>query len=283
MRSVIKKALASVLISTAVATLGCAGVRRPLTCPAQGGATWAEFTSRHFVLMTDAEVEDARDHAVRFEHSYDLLADLVFHRGHQVPGRVRVILFEREKDYRQFGSSVLDGYYNPSMPHDVEPIPTIVLFGEITERTRRSFQHQLTHHFARMTFGELPPWLDEGLAVYYSTARTFDGNVSMGKQRDLIEPGPPQASRSSNDPVRGVLSYLPSVAELFAADRTMFYANTETSWDTSDEERRRQEVYYLGAFRARAHADQQPPRTIPLVSSTSVILSRRGSPSHRHG
>src|SRR5579871_5979118 len=36
------------------ASLACASLRAPLTCPARGGAPWVEMTSEHFVLRTDA-------------------------------------------------------------------------------------------------------------------------------------------------------------------------------------------------------------------------------------
>jgi hypothetical protein len=155
--------------------LGCASFAPPLTCPAKGGAPWAELTSRHLVIQTDIDVADARDDAVAFEHSYDELSELVFRGALRVPGKVDVVLFERERDYRQFGSAVLDGYYAPALPHDIEPTPTMVLFGELSDRTRFSFQHQLTHHFVHLLLGDVPPWLDEGLAVYYSTLRVEGG------------------------------------------------------------------------------------------------------------
>jgi hypothetical protein len=44
----------------AFASLGCAALKPPLTGPAGGGARWVELRSPHFVVDTDADLDEAR-------------------------------------------------------------------------------------------------------------------------------------------------------------------------------------------------------------------------------
>jgi hypothetical protein len=258
---------AGTLILALASALGCRSFAPPLTCPAREGAPWIELTSRHLVMQTDLDLEDARDAAVAFEHTYDALTDLAIHVRPDVVERIHVVLFDREKDYRQFGPPAVDGYFDAWLPSGIEQNPKIVLFGDLTEQTRISFQHQLTHHLVQRSLGRLPTWLEEGLALYYATLR-IDGDrayfgqpvpsevlgIIFGQRRTSVA----REVHTSIEP-----SHFPTVARLFAAAKGAFYERPEITWNTKEEELERQAVHCLGSW-ALVHMLMSGPQTYQL-------------------
>ncbi|KYF63781.1 hypothetical protein BE11_25865 [Sorangium cellulosum] len=181
---------AAALVTCAASGLGCAQFKPPLTCASQGGAPWVELSSQHFEMRTDLDRSEARDALAEFERSYAALEDVCFPSDRSDPFRMQIILFARERDFRQFAPPSSGGFFMHALPNDLEPAPTMVMYGSLGEQTRLTFQHELTHHFVAQSIGPSPAWLNEGLAQFYSTFRLQDGHAYIGSSlpdRDFLK------------------------------------------------------------------------------------------------
>jgi tetratricopeptide (TPR) repeat protein len=161
--------------------LGCATLTPPLTPPERGGAAWSELTSTHFVLDTDLDQAEAREALSEFEGVFTSLKDVAFSAAAPPRTSIRVVLFRRQEDYWNVAPKNTAGYFTARLPNDVIPMPTMVMWGSLVNRTRLVFQHELSHLFVRSILGPVPRWLNEGLAQYYSTFELKDGAAILGK------------------------------------------------------------------------------------------------------
>jgi hypothetical protein len=85
-------------ILLAAASLGCAALRAPLTCPEKGGPPWTALTSRHFVMQTDTAPEAARATLTKVEEIYSSLASVMHQPASEPSSRIELVVFERSKD-----------------------------------------------------------------------------------------------------------------------------------------------------------------------------------------
>lgn len=163
------------------AALGCAALSPPLTPPERGGPPWSELTSTHFVLDTDLDQAEAREALREFDGVFTSLKDVAFSAAPPPRTSIRVVLFRREQDYWRFAPENTAGYFTSRLPNEVVPMPTMVMWGSLVNRTRLVFQHELSHLFVRSSLGPVPRWLNEGLAQYYSTFELKDGAAIVGE------------------------------------------------------------------------------------------------------
>ena len=74
----------------------------------------------------------------------------------------------------------------PRQADDPDPQPTIAIHGRmliagtLVEATQRRFRHELTHRFLDHRVRWSPPWLEEGLAEYYSTLKVDGSDAVVG-------------------------------------------------------------------------------------------------------
>lgn len=237
------------LVAVALSLVGC--LQLGARCPSSRGERWRALESAHFVLKTDLGSSEARAAIAGFEATWTALRDAAFAEARAVPPRITVVIFSREADFREVEPCGIGGAFYARLPHDLEDEPTIVLGGAPDPRMRRAFAHELTHAFARRSWGAIPPWFNEGLAELLSGLELEpDGTVILGRRA----PGaPPRACA------------LPPVPDLLAADRSRFYAGARYG-DPSLEGTWREQAYYAGSsalvsmlltdpsFRARGHA-----------------------------
>ena len=158
---------------------GCA--HAPLTCPAHGGAAWSELASRHFVLRTDLPRNEARVALGQFEQSYAAFEELVFPSGRPPAGRIDFVLFRDDEDFRRLAPPGASGYFLSRTDGEAPEAPAIVMHGELLPNTRRRFQHELTHRFLSLHLRDAPPWVEEGLAEYYSTVELEPDRAIVGQ------------------------------------------------------------------------------------------------------
>ena len=153
------------------ATPEVAGQAPPvLVCPAHGGAPWVELKSKHFVLKTDLPVEHSKIILGAMEVLRSALVAAMMAETDRPMPPVEVVLFERHADFQAINSVPnLGGYATRQLPGDVEPSPIIVAFGKLSYGTRSTLVHELVHQILLQRTANLPWWLDEGLAVYFST------------------------------------------------------------------------------------------------------------------
>ncbi|HEX2573147.1 MAG TPA: hypothetical protein VH877_26600 [Polyangia bacterium] len=179
------RTLGAIAVLGGLGTLGaCAHV--PLVSPARGGHRWIEARSRHFTLRTDLSPHQAHGALREFEETYAILENIAFPsllplRKKAPPQRIDLVIFRDEIDFQALAPAGAAGYYTPYLNNIVDPRPTIVLYGELTPDSRRRFQHELTHRFFGTRVRHAPPWLEEGLADYYSTLRYEQAVLYLGE------------------------------------------------------------------------------------------------------
>lgn len=178
-----RAALLAALVAAAATASGCAGSSLTLRCPEHGGAPWRQLDSPHFRLLTDAGPSRARAALREFESALTAFERHVFHRPVPAPPgeRVDLVLFDRDEDFAAIAPPGATGWYLPRGHGEVGEAPAIALRGGDLEVVRRRFQHELTHRFLSARVRRAPPWLEEGLADYYSTLRVDGDQLVVGE------------------------------------------------------------------------------------------------------
>jgi tetratricopeptide (TPR) repeat protein len=159
---------------------GCDRFTPPLRSPASGGAPWRELDSDHFALYTDVDPEDARRELREFEGLRHALEESSFHGDGVGEPRVALVVFRRGADYDALGPKNAVGAANAQLPIDLERQPVLLFTGDMTNAMRRTFVHEEVHELMHRTYGNTPPWLNEGLASYFSSLRVEEGHVVLG-------------------------------------------------------------------------------------------------------
>ncbi|HEY2744972.1 MAG TPA: hypothetical protein VGL86_10135 [Polyangia bacterium] len=219
----------STLVGLVVLAVGCAhapSTSRPWE------AKWIELTSRHFTLRTDLGRKQALAALADFEGVYGTLETVAF-PGDAPRDRIDVILFSDEETFQKLAPRGASGYFMPRQADDPEPQPTIVIHGRVllagtlVEATQRRFRHELTHRFLDHRLRWTPPWLEEGLAEYYSTLKVSGGDAIVGTLpstkllRVDIHVGTLLIESSVDDRIE--LDDVPTVQQLLTADFATFH------------------------------------------------------------
>jgi tetratricopeptide (TPR) repeat protein len=221
--------LAAFLLSGA---LGCAAATpaTPATREAEPlrRGPWVELTSPHFALRTDVAVEIARQQIATFEETYDAFADVAFPTDESRVRRLDVIVFATADEYHDVGAPGSDAEFVSNLPNDVEPTPTMLMFGALTPTARSTFQHELTHAFVHRSLARFPAWLNEGMAEFYATLKVESGFVTIGAPlaKYAFTPSLDPVYTKHDGRVMQLIPYqeLPTVAELVPLSRQRFYA-----------------------------------------------------------
>ena len=230
-----------------LASTGCVIAGRTPKCPSQGRA-WMELTTKHFVVLTDVDEQEARAAATDYETELEELRAVAFPRpDHGAP--ITIVLFRNDEERFAFRSGTSGGDYSDRLRGDVERSPTIVLthirYATQYWIARQIFLHELTHRLVHETYGAVPVWMDEGLADYLSTMTVDDGKAMLGQA--------PFGYRLA----RG---YTASVDELLSVPRSTFYGDNRAT--VAGEAARNR--YYHGAW-AFVHYLQNGPAPLPSL------------------
>ena len=221
----------STLVGLVVLAVGCA--HGPVAhAPAATEAHWIELTSRHFTLRTDLPRRQARAALADFEGVYGTLETVAF-PGDAPRERIDVVLFSDEDRFRALAPRGAAGYFMPRQPDDPEPQPTIAIHGRmliagtLVEATQRRFRHELTHRFLDHRVRWTPPWLEEGLAEYYSTLKVEGNDAVVGTLPNTkllrVDIHLSMSLIGSMTEDRVDLADVPSVQQLLTADFATFH------------------------------------------------------------
>lgn len=255
MKEFVRGCLAVSSIALGAATLSCAP-SRALNCPGEFAGSWKQLESPHFQLVTNRPLDQARIALADFEEAYDVFTGVVLSGEMIDPVPIRVVLFERESEYKAFAPRGAGAFFNPGFALDPEPIPTLVMWGDLVAEARLTFQHELTHHIFRNALGPVPTWLTEGLADYYATVRIENDEVYIGESNPTYEfylnPNWAYVDTGPYLRYRIPVGDIPKANELMALDREGFYerGNKELDGhgDVPIEESKRRTARYAGSW-----------------------------------
>lgn len=140
--------------------------------------TWSVARNQHFQVYSQAGAETARSALLRFEQlrAFFIQNGLL---GSKLKARnrpaVRVIGFRSEKEYDAFRlRATADAFYVGTEHQDYIVMPAL------TPRLFGLAAHEYAHQVLYSSGLRLPPWLNEGLAEFFSTVRITDSDCELG-------------------------------------------------------------------------------------------------------
>lgn len=156
-----------------------------LTSVLQAGE-WIKITSPNFELFTTAGERTGKAAIRHFEQVRAFFLEFLQIQSKSV-NRIRLVGFSSEKEYQPYRpSAAAAAFYLPTSDRDY-----IVM-----ERLDQSFYkvavHEYVHLILKHADATPPPWLNEGMAEFYSTMTPVGNKVRIGlfdpgRQRTLIE------------------------------------------------------------------------------------------------
>ncbi len=140
-----------------------------------------EASSEHFRVLADLPKEEAIGVAQELEENLRALEQVAFSTSRVPVDPTTVVVFAEESDFHAFAPTDLDGVFMQGLSFDLEPSRFLLLHGKLSQSSRITCVHELTHDLFERNFGAAPPWLHEGWAEYYSTIELEPDRVRIGR------------------------------------------------------------------------------------------------------
>ena len=146
--------------------------------PGKGGPPWTELTSDHFVVWTDASVENGRELIRVMENLRQILFGVsVFNPTNDAKAIVIALRAQREVD-PYVGRDVTAIAWPPHFPLYQ---PAMLLSIDGLDYDRLVVTHELAHVISYSALPIQPRWFAEGLATYFETLQLAeDGSFELG-------------------------------------------------------------------------------------------------------
>ncbi len=148
---------------------------------------WLEARTANFTLYSNARERTTRKTAVELERFRESLGRIT--QGLKLDAQVptTLLLFRNDKDYAPYRLDDDGNPLNVSGYFLSGPFQNYITMNATAgSQPLRVVYHEYFHAVMKATLGDLPLWLNEGLAEYYSTFRTrgFLGVVEVGHPID---------------------------------------------------------------------------------------------------
>ena len=138
---------------------------------------WISASSQHYRLIGTADDDDLQEIGARLEGFYTAMATLFRGQQFRPPPATTIIVLDDDDDVEELGLTPLaDGYFFAGASENY-----IILSPE--SRSRKPFEpilHDFFHSIARENLPDLPVWMVEGLAEFYSTIGFDDDQLTIG-------------------------------------------------------------------------------------------------------
>lgn len=155
-----------------------------LASASHAAGTWTSVRSKNFLLIGDADEREIRKTAARLEWFRMMFRQLFPAIKLSDGTQTNVLVFRNAESFRPFkpkradGSAddVVAGFFVPG-----EGVNYIALsLASVKPESRGTAFHEYVHYLLSINFRRtgLPPWLNEGLAEYYQTARVENGRTA---------------------------------------------------------------------------------------------------------
>ncbi|HEX4960685.1 MAG TPA: tetratricopeptide repeat protein [Thermoanaerobaculia bacterium] len=142
---------------------------------------WIEVRTAHFTLFSNAAEKDVRRVGADLERLRDALSQLSPGLALNAPTPSWTFVFKNAASFlpyqRLYGGKPLDsgGYFLAQGQGNY-----LAVDGNPRGRQTEIVYHEYFHYVARNNYGELPLWLHEGLAEYYSTFQVSKDEARVG-------------------------------------------------------------------------------------------------------
>jgi tetratricopeptide (TPR) repeat protein len=150
-----------------------------------GKETWLSVRSKNFLLVGNASEKDIRKVGVRLEQFRDVFSRIFTRSKANSTIPITVIVFKNDgafnpyKPLYQGKPAAVSGYFQPA-----EDVNYILLTSELRETSPYAvIFHEYVHALTSDNSRPLPPWLNEGIAEYYSSfeVESNEKKVWLGK------------------------------------------------------------------------------------------------------
>lgn len=222
---------------------GCAG---SLATQASG---WVEVTTEHVRLRTDLEPERATKLAAELQRHRDALVETAFDCGAaQLTQAARITFFANDAAFDAIAPRDAQTLLEPSKPRLAEVTPELLMKPNRNRRIlRQAALHEMVHALSADCYPGLPPWLSEGLALFYETAEIDRNALIVGRQKYAIvrqSDMPNEMARTRQEITVVPDTVVPRLVDLLAFEFDEFYRYIDY-YDTLQE---REKLLLLGHY-----------------------------------
>lgn len=141
--------------------------------------SWVSVRSEHLMVVGNTSEKDVRQIAKRLEQFHHAVTPRFSYRGPLDITPTTVLVFKNDYSYRPFKVSENNaGYFQPGL--DVNYI-TLSNESRGDQTPFNIIFHEYTHLIISTSIGSVPPWVNEGMAEYYSTAAVETDRVTVGR------------------------------------------------------------------------------------------------------
>ena len=167
----------SIALSTALLLSAGPAVADVGGSPQREAGSWWRVTDGSLTLVSDASPETARQVLELLTSLRRVVGEFLFRRPVELAVPVTVVLFSEASDYEPYRLYQRDGQYLGT------PFEGLVVVNGDSERRPmlRIAAHEYLHALVAGAGLDLPLWLAEGLAEYYSTARLAEDRLVLGE------------------------------------------------------------------------------------------------------
>lgn len=158
--------------------LGCDGQRGAHSHPSE--RDWVLVTTEHFRVYSDLDGEEVRALATNLEQDLVLIGQAAFQSPAAVVEPTDVVVFSRRGHFQRYFPKSIGGIAYPRLPLLPESHHTVVTFEQLGTTMNTTLRHELVHDMYARNFGAAPPWLNEGVAQYFSTVELVGGQIHIG-------------------------------------------------------------------------------------------------------
>lgn len=180
------------------------------------GSGWRQVLSDHFLLHTDADLDDVTPIVARLEAVHEALSSSFF-AGLTV-GRSEVLLFSRQRDYDAVAPRDSTGFYSYGGGTLGSGLLVFSSDRDYYDTVASTASHELAHKFLAAVSPDVPAWLHEGFAKYVGASK-IEGD------RLTFDAAPIRTDRASPVPLRRL--FASSSADFFGASARRQYL---TAW-----------------------------------------------------
>lgn len=145
-------------------------------CAKHASAEWRRLDTPNFVIVGDVSPRTLRDVAMRFEGFRETLTRLLTERATTTAVPTVVIVFPSDKAFTPY-KPLYQGKpaHIAGLFQSGRDVNHIALIADGNDEGVRIVFHEYAHLVISNLMRDVPPWLNEGLAEYYSTFELSDG------------------------------------------------------------------------------------------------------------
>lgn len=145
-------------------------------CATRASAEWRRIDTPNFVIVGDVSPRTLRDVAMRFEGFRETLTRLLSERATTTAVPTVVVVFPSDKAFTPY-KPLYEGkpMHIAGLFQSGRDLNHIALIADGNDEGVRIVFHEYAHLVISNLMRDVPPWLNEGLAEYYSTFELSDG------------------------------------------------------------------------------------------------------------